>query len=875
MLLGDRRALVACGWIVFAASLSASDVHWPLDGSTNDVSGEGAHGVIAGAPVYVPGVRGDALLFDGDDDAVGLPPLPIPAESLTVAAWIRLENENRRSRSIFHASASPRDEAVRLYVHNRQNRLFFKNDHGLAIRCEEALALGRWYFVCGTIDAANGVAVLYLDGVECGRDTAFSTSSGTLAAEAFIGARVNANSENFDGAIDDVQLWSRPLTAAEVAAVFSGEPPNTPPVADAGVDQMVMDLDEDGSEWVTLDGTASSDPDGAIDSWQWHEGATLLGSTPVLDVFLPLGAHTITLTVTDDTGDSDSDTVNVRVDPVPQNTPPAAVAGPDQTLIDVDEDGVEWVTLDGSGSSDADGTIEGWQWHEGATLLGDTPVLDVLLPLGSHAITLTVTDDDGDSDSDLIDIIIDPVPQNVPPVAAAGADQTVIDLDDDGVEWVALDGSGSSDPDGTIEGWQWHEGATLLGSSPVLDVLLPLGSHTITLTVTDDDGDSDSDSVAVLVDPAVVQPVQLVRGPYLQNDSPDPTTSILVVWKTDVPSDSLVELGTDLTYGSQAYQSESVLHHAVRVNGLLPGVTYFYRIVSSGTVLAEGPDFFFETSKPSGPTKFFVVGDDGIVAPFNQIIQSRDYDFGVHVGDVVDNGYDEVFFNDERTNGKWGFREIIRNKVIFPSLGDHDLRDCPPVNPDPYDPDCFFGVFHRPTVDGEERHYFSFDYGDVHFVFLPIGNDQQDPVFQAWLDTDLANSTQPWKIAIIHAPYYPCGGHPAARTRDQIEPILNARGVDLVISGDNHYYARTFPIIDDGSVVNAGDDPNYVNPAGIIYVISGASDGPANPLESCSFIARGSDEFAEYTEVEVDGNRLTLNVLVEDGTVWDTMTITK
>ncbi len=91
-------------------------------------------------------------------------------------------------------------------------------------------------------------------------------------------------------------------------------------------------------------------------------------------------------------------------------------------------------------------------------------------------------------------------PANQAPMADAGPNQTVGDSDGAPGEAVTLDGSGSSDPDGTIVSWDWTEGATALGSGETLGVNLGDGVHTITLTVTDNLGATDTDTVTVTVE---------------------------------------------------------------------------------------------------------------------------------------------------------------------------------------------------------------------------------------------------------------------------------------------------------------------------------------------------------------------------------------
>ena len=91
---------------------------------------------------------------------------------------------------------------------------------------------------------------------------------------------------------------------------------------------------------------------------------------------------------------------------------------------------------------------------------------------------------------------------NLPPLADAGSDQTVPDNDRDGTELVTLDGSASSDRDGSIVSYEWREGNTPIATGATPAVWLSVGTHTLTLEVTDDDGDSATDSVVVVVNPA-------------------------------------------------------------------------------------------------------------------------------------------------------------------------------------------------------------------------------------------------------------------------------------------------------------------------------------------------------------------------------------
>jgi hypothetical protein len=92
-------------------------------------------------------------------------------------------------------------------------------------------------------------------------------------------------------------------------------------------------------------------------------------------------------------------------------------------------------------------------------------------------------------------------PNNVPPVANAGPDQIVFDtpLNGFGFEPVVLNGTASTDSDGTINQFQWRRNGLVVLQQATGTVILPVGTSTIDLTVTDDDFAQASDSVVVQV----------------------------------------------------------------------------------------------------------------------------------------------------------------------------------------------------------------------------------------------------------------------------------------------------------------------------------------------------------------------------------------
>ncbi len=257
---------------------------------------------------------------------------------------------------------------------------------------------------------------------------------------------------------------------------------------------------------VQFDGSASSDPDGSIASYSWDfgNGTSGTGATPNA-TYTEAGTFNVTLTVTDDVGETNS--VSTTVDVVTSaNQPPVAnPGGPYNGTVDIA------VQFDGSASSDPDGSIASYSWDfgNGTSGTGATPST-TYTEAGTFNVTLTVTDDAGETNSVSTTVIVASA-ANQSPVANPGGpyNGTV------GVT-VQFNGSGSSDPDGSIASYSWDfgNGTNGTGAAPSI-TYTEAGTFNVTLTVTDNAGATNSVSTTVVIVAAAnQQPVANPGGPY-------------------------------------------------------------------------------------------------------------------------------------------------------------------------------------------------------------------------------------------------------------------------------------------------------------------------------------------------------------------------
>ncbi|MGC4034414.1 MAG: PKD domain-containing protein [Chitinophagaceae bacterium] len=287
---------------------------------------------------------------------------------------------------------------------------------------------------------------------------------------------------------------------------------NQTPVANAGANQTITLP----TSTVTLDGSASSDPDGTIASYAWTKvsgptsGTITSGSSATTTVTgLAQGTYVFSLTVTDNGNITATDEVTITVNAT-ANKLPVANAGANQTISLPTNS----VTLNGSASSDADGTIASYAWTKvsgptSGTITSATAASTTVTGLaqGTYIFKLTVKDNSGGSAADSVTITVNAA-ANQAPVANAGANQTITLP----TSTVTLNGTGSSDADGTIASYAWTKASgptsgtiTSVTSGTTTVTGLVQGTYVFQLTVKDNAGATATDNVTITVNAAANQ----------------------------------------------------------------------------------------------------------------------------------------------------------------------------------------------------------------------------------------------------------------------------------------------------------------------------------------------------------------------------------
>lgn len=362
----------------------------------------------------------------------------------------------------------------------------------------------------------------------------------------------------------------------------------------------------------------------------------------------------------------------------------------------------------------------------------------------------------------------------------------------------------------------------------------------------------------------------------------DSTTSRTFMWQSDYAEENPVveyrQAGDDTTImqlpaSSDAFSDDGVTTyiHTAAVSNPKPGTAYEYRVGAGDKRsswqsfhTAQGHDFkalIFPDSQSS---------DYSVWAATAQPAWQRNQDaqFFINMGDLVDNGQDHYQWN------AWFdvVGDMIARIPVVPLLGNHETYD---KNWKVRMPEAYLHLFALPRIDREkyQNQFYSFDYGDVHFVVLNTQSQEladfepsldEDEV--AWFKEDMAKTTKKWKIVLMHKDPLQYGFANRPQPREEgfspegrlWMPLFDQYGVDAVLSAHLHTYR------DRGHIRNFQRDES-----GPLYLITGVAGNVQYPglwkQHSLDEYVAPQPETDNYMTLEATDDSLTFRSFLPDG----------
>lgn len=271
--------------------------------------------------------------------------------------------------------------------------------------------------------------------------------------------------------------------------------------------------------------------------------------------------------------------------------------------------------------------------------------------------------------------------------------------------------------------------------------------------------------------------------------------------------------------------------------------------VVSGPAVVQAPQAAaappIELPNTEGSLKFGVLGDFGTGS--REQYQMADQMAKLHgrfpfeiVVTVGDNLYGSERPQDFVRKFETPYKPLLDAGVKFyASLGNHDARE-----------QARYKLF---NMDG--RTYYTFKAPKEDVRFFALESDYPKPEQIAWLERELDNSREKWKIPYFHHPLYSSGGrHGSDLTlRKTLEPLFIKYGVSVVLTGHDHFYERIKP------------------QNGIVYFVVGAGGKlrEGNIDRGTGLTARGFDTDLSFMAAEISGDEMYFNTIARSGKVID------
>lgn len=370
----------------------------------------------------------------------------------------------------------------------------------------------------------------------------------------------------------------------------------------------------------------------------------------------------------------------------------------------------------------------------------------------------------------------------------------------------------------------------------------------------------------------------------VRNITADNKTTTVFSWQTEkersgsyleyaVLTDTVNALRIDAVPKSFVAEQKQIYRYVATLNGLQAGTTYAYRISDGQNV--SGWSYFRTESGDNFKALIFPDSQSSDYKVWRKTAQNAwsantDAEFFTNMGDLVDNG--EQYW--QWTSWLDGVEGMSDKIAAAPVMGNHEAYT---LDWQMTEPHTYLNLFTLPDngVQGLNGHFYSYDYGNVHFVVLDTQLDElkeftPDLYEQEvrWLKQDLAATQKKWKIAMMHRHVFNFRlDGSLTEPGDVFMPLFEQYGVDAVFSGHIHAYRRTWPLKEG----RTGQGP--------VYISTGASGDrlrkgfpPLMPVEAAADLEQA---LPNYLVLEANDQALKITDYRQDGKVLDSVEIKK
>lgn len=325
----------------------------------------------------------------------------------------------------------------------------------------------------------------------------------------------------------------------------------------------------------------------------------------------------------------------------------------------------------------------------------------------------------------------------------------------------------------------------------------------------------------------------------------------------DLSEAETVEGSSVLQTFVQSKHGDALRSNKVRLTGLQPGTTYYYQ-VGDGKVWSETEGFTISNGKE---TNFFILGDiqssdtSNLASSLEALKESEtSYDFAVQTGDAIDNvtNYD----------GNWRpFLTTVNSKTLggvdmIHVMGNHEYYG-------DANGEISGALYDLP--ESAQNSWYKMEYGKVCVVVVNNGTKLATALadIAETLTTDCI-----WRVLVAHEPIY---GTESVSATPEILASIEKAGFDFVFGGDDHAYARTYPMI--GGIAQ---DEN--SRGGVVYYVCGDLSGKSNAFHEREEYVKAiphNDYTGMYLTVEATEETFTVKAVKYDGTELDFYTETR